>query len=452
MRYFSVCSGIEAASAAWAPLGWEAVAFAEIDKFPSRVLSHHYSATPNLGDFTDIDVESLGPVGLLVGETPCQSFSIAGKGLSLADARGNLTLAYAVLAHELVRLCGLRWAVWENVPGIFSKPDNPFGCFLGALVGHDRAIPKPRGRAWPDSGMVDGPRGRAAWRVFDAQYFGLAQRRQRVFVVVGFGGGTDPAAVLFERQGLQGNSAPRREARQDVAPTISARTKGGGGLGTDAECDGALVAYGGNNTAGPIDIATAVNAHGGPCGRQDFESETFLVANTLSASRSASCAHAADLETYVTHALRADGFDASEDGTGRGTPLVPVAYRTSGNCGAWETGNKTDALTTSTDPFSHVVAFAQNTRDEVRLQNGDGSIVGALAAEPGMKQQTYIADQWAVRRLMPIECERLQGFPDGYTAIPGASDGGRYKALGNSMAVPCMRWIGRRIQEMERAR
>ena len=261
MNYLSVCSGIEAASVAWEPLGWRAVGFAEIDKFAAAVLAHHFGSNapgeplarngvPNHGDFTTIDVMTLGRVALLVGGTPCQAFSFAGRRLSLADARGNLTLAYAVLAHELARHNGLRNAVWENVPGVLSTDDNAFGCFLGALVGSDDALPLPNGAGrWPDAGMVAGPRARAAWRVLDAQYFGLAQRRERVFVVVDFGEGADPAAVLFEPQGMQGNSPPRREAGERVAGTVAARTQGGGGLGTDFDCDGGLVpegaAYGG---------------------------------------------------------------------------------------------------------------------------------------------------------------------------------------------------------------
>jgi DNA (cytosine-5)-methyltransferase 1 len=261
VRYLSVCSGIEAATVAWEPLGWRAVGFAEIDKFASAVLAERFGSNlpgeplsrngvPNLGDFTSIDVTALGPVDLLVGGTPCQAFSFAGRRLSLADACGNLTLAYAVLAHELARSNGLKNALWENVPGVLSTDDNAFGCFLGALVGADDAVPLPNGiERWPDAGMVSGPRARAAWRVLDAQYFGLAQRRERVFVVVDFGNGADPAAVLFEPQGMQGNSPPRREAGERVAGTVPARTQGGGGLGTGFDCDGGLVpegvAYGG---------------------------------------------------------------------------------------------------------------------------------------------------------------------------------------------------------------
>jgi len=279
-------------------------------------------------------------------------------------------------------------SVWENVPGVLSLDGGrAFASILGGLAECGYGL---------------------AYRVLDAQFvrvdgFGRAvpQRRRRVFVVGYLGDWRRAAAVLFERSSLSRHPPPRRQAGQIAAPTISARPTGGGGLGTDFECDGGLVAFGGNNTSGPIDVATAQTAHGGS-GRFDFESETF-----------------------VAHALRGEVVDASEDGTGRGTPLVPVAV------------------------------------DVAPCLRSGGNVTGGDRPYPS----SGVA--WRVRRLMPIECERLQGFPDGYTAVPYplpkwapkfpervkyAADGPRYKALGNSMAVNCMRWIGRRIDMVEAQR
>ena len=527
MRYLSVCSGIEAASVAWEGLGWAPAGFAEIDKFASAVLAERFgsnmpgeplshNAPPNFGDFTSIPLDSLGRVDLLVGGTPCQAFSFAGKRLSLADARGNLTLAYAVLAHELARSHGCRNALWENVPGVLSTDDNAFGCFLGALVGADAPLlpsGKPAGKrgndhwtfskeledirpAWPDAGMVAGPRARAAWRLLDAQYFGLAQRRERVFVVVDLGGGADPAAVLFEPQGLRGNSPPRREAGQKPAPTVAGGARSSGGYSHD---DIPLT---------PV----SVMAHG-QGGAEIAEDQS----PTLTCNHEAPIAFIAD----VAHTLRGDGFDASEDGTGRGIPLVPVSLRGHSDYGyglpclraeGGDVGGGSEALIAFdprqsdvlvygdfTGPLdtmqpgpaiafsckdhgadageeiaptlramghgeSHpnaggqvAVAFVQNTRDELRLMNGDGQIVGALAADPGMKQQAFIQQGWAVRRLTPVECARLQGFPDHHSRIAWRGkppevcpDGPQYKTFGNSMAVTVMRWLGERIERFSR--
>lgn len=402
----------------------------------------------------------------------CQAFSIAGKRLSLADARGNLTLAYAVLAHELARSHGLKNALWENVPGVLNTPDNAFGCFLGSLVGADDAllpVGKPRaGKSnafwrwrkagtevdddgneiaveeghvtrWPHAGMVAGPLGRAAWRLLDAQYFGLAQRRRRVFVVADFGNGADPAAVLFEPLGMRGNSAPSREAREAIARPLAAGTRSSGGYRNDADTAENLIArpvLSGGHSNNPLD------------------------------------------ENLIAHALRGEGFDASEDGTGRGTPIVPVAYRTSPNCGAWETGDRIDALTTGTDATAHVlasmghaaghpdagaqaaVAFDLRGREFGAQFEGPHDTVNIRAANGG-SSRSYVAQasatQWAVRRLTPRECERLQGVPDNYTRIPWRGrpadqcpDGPRYKSLGNSWAVPVVRWIGERIDQQLR--
>jgi DNA (cytosine-5)-methyltransferase 1 len=416
-RYLSVCSGIEAATVAWHPLGWEAAAFSEIEAFPRAVLAHHYPDTPCHGDFTTIGADEYGPIDLLVGGTPCQSFSVAGLRGGLADERGNLALEYLRLADR----SRPRWLVWENVPGVLSSnAGKDFGTFLGGLAELGYGF---------------------AYRILDAQHFGVPQRRRRVFVVGHLEDWRRAAAVLFERHSLSGHPAPRREKGQ-AAPTIPSRSSAGGGLGTDFDCDGGLIPSTG-------DVSHCLNAGG--MGHQNYETETL-----------------------IAHSLRAEGFDASEDGTGRGTPLVPVAFNiTPSNSNKDYNARESEraqALTAGGNRPSarggDLIAFAQNQRDEVRLL----SVAGAIAAEPGIKQQTYVADTLtsngdahsgyrdekglvshasAVRRLTPRECERLQGFPDDYTLIPyrgkPAADGPRYKALGNSMAVPVMRWIGERI-------
>ena len=521
VRFLSVCSGIEAASVAWGPLGWTAAGFSEIERFPSEVLAHHYGANmpgeplatngvPNFGDFTTILIGPTSPLGHvdgLVGGTPCQAFSVAGKRLSLADARGNLSLAFAVLAHDLADNHGTVFALWENVPGVLSTDDNAFGCFLGALVGSDDALlpcPQPRsgksnafwtwfkagkrpvldddGNAtgefeekpaghrvkWPSAGMAAGPRARLAWRVLDAQYFGLAQRRRRVFVVVDLGAGAvDPAAVLFEPAGLSRNPPSRGEAGQGIAGTLSARTHGGGGLGTDTELDGGLVPCigGAGEIAGTVRAKWAKGT-GGPAGDE--------------------------LYNLVAHALRAEGFDASEDGTGRGTPIVPVCFEpTAGrDMRAYQDGTAPGLkVGTGFDMgLAPAVAFDLRGRDGGAMPECPHDTANLCAAR-GWSSRSYVAfsakdygadasvdlaptlraggfaeshanggvmpavaTPWAVRRLTPQECERLQGFPDGYTAIPRGDkpasecpDGPRYKALGNSWAVPVVRWIGERI-------
>lgn len=434
MKYLSLFSGIEAASAAWGPLGWEPLAFSEIDPFPSAVLAHHYPGVPNLGDVTRFhEWPDLEP-DIIVGGSPCQAFSIAGLRKGLDDPRGNLTLTYLAVVDRYRP----QWVVWENVPGVLSHDGGrTFGTFLGALA--------KLGYGW-------------AYRVMDAQYVrvqshprAVPQRRRRVFVVGCAGDGRRAAQVLFEPESLRGNPPPRREAGKDapaftpagvgacgagnsrtgarhliaaiqeravcenaaagpdgvgvrtdgaaytmeartvpqavvfgtegVAPTIPSRRSAGGGLGTDFDCDGGLVAFGGNNTQGPIDVATARNASTTASGRMDFESETFLVA----------------------HSLKAEGFDASEDGTGRGVPLVADTL----TCNGAKAGNNAGMV---------------------------NPVINSLG----------------VHRLTPTECEALQGFPRGYTDIiyrgKRAMDGPRYKSLGNSMATNVMSWIGQRIK------
>lgn len=469
MKFGSVCSGIEAASVAWEPLGWKAAWFSEIEPFPSAVLAHHYPNTPNLGDLTTIarrvlvgDVEA---PDMLCGGTPCQAFSVAGLRESLADDRGNLTLKFVELADAIdhVRIrAGKPAAVvfWENVPGVLSTKDNAFGCFLGGLAGEDGALEPPGGK-WANAGCVYGPQRAVAWRTLDAQYFGVAQRRRRVFVVASARNDFDPATVLFEWDGLRRDTAPSREAGQTTAATLDARTKGGGFPGTDGAAGGHVVptidasfgrlqgcsgqdanhghghllAFGGNNTGGPIDVATARNACASASGRMDFESETFLV--------------------QPTHTLRGEGFDASEDGTGRGTPLIPVAFDTTQitspqNGSNPKPGDACHPL--AAGAHAPAAAFNWNAQAAQAAQlpheGRDYTINDGLTCS----QQGAVATAMQVRRLTPVECERLQGFPDGYTAIPWRKkpasecpDGPRYKALGNSWAVPNVRWIGWRI-------
>jgi DNA (cytosine-5)-methyltransferase 1 len=495
VKYLSVCSGIEAASVAWHPLGWTPVAFSEIEAFPSAVLAHHYPGVPNLGDMTEMDVEPLGDIDILVGGTPCQAFSVAGLRQSLDDARGNLTLSYVRLIHELVEHHGLRNAVWENVPGVLSTKDNAFGCFLGAIVGSDQPLVPSRMPAdgksdaywrwnkklgrhvikWPSSGMVSGPKGRAAWTVKDAQYFGLAQRRRRVFVISDFGSGADPAAVLFEREGVPGNPAPRRESRKDIAPTISARPTGGGGLGTDFDLDGGLIAgavpdvspamkardYKGVSSDGdgdglpivPMFSAQTValrGSEGGATAELGGEAATALRASTGGGDKP-HVLTAVSVTGDISHTFKAEGFDASEDGTGRGNPIIAFSSKDYGA----DAGELSPTLRAGGHNTSHAnagipPAIAWNARQD---DFAPGEIATPLDTDPGT---VGVFHQSAVRRLTPVECERLQGFPDDYTRIPmpkkgkkvgpvWAADGPRYKALGNSMAVPVMRWIGERI-------
>lgn len=527
MRYLSVCSGIEAVSVAWQPLGWQPAMFAEIDPFCCWLLRSRYRASRpvfmpsphdapdrkeakhrvaairnivalpaggdviNAGDFTKIGKDDVGTIDLLAGGTPCQSFSIAGNRAGLDDPRGNLTIEFARLADRLRPL----WVVWENVPGILSiDGGRTFGAFLRMLVECGYGI---------------------AYRILNAEYFGVPQRRRRVFVVGCAGDWRAAAAVLLDRASLSGHPPPRRETREDIAPTLSARAHGGGGPGTDFDLDGGLI-------ASTEDISHCLNAGG--MGRQDFETETL-----------------------IAHSLSADGFDASEDGTGRGVPMVPVAIMTAhtqsngsrfsddiahtlesgaaqavafnlrgrdggvmpetadtasvraasgGSSNSYITFSAVDdaydaneiapTLRSMNNASGHAngggqiaVAISSNQRGEIRERDVHGSLTSTRSSKQfdGVLQHSIAApltasyarqadssdtsygppnllhSQMAVRRLTPRECERLQGFPDDYTLVEYraklAADGPRYKALGNSMAVPVMRWIGERIAAVD---
>ncbi len=457
MKYLSLFSGIEAASVAWHGLGWTPEAFSEIEPFPCAVLAHRFPGIPNVGDMTQVDwTKFRGKVDMVCGGPPCQDFSVAGKGASLQGARGKLSVEYAKAIHAVRPT----WCLTENVPGWLSKKDNAFGHFLGELSGADAPLVSGREDGkWDRAGVVSGPVYGLAWRVLDAQHFGVPQRRKRVFVV-GYLGDWRPAAeVLFEPESLRRDSAEGGEAGEDVAGTISSRNKGGGGLGTDFDLDGGLQLYNDEGSEGAI--MTKSNLGKGVNNRTPL----------------------------VVHSLRGEGFDASEDGTGGGVPLVPIAFYptnrqpefgnyedqfpaikvgSGGQCGnppavVYDMRGNGDGKTV---PTLTKEAAGDRPSDYAAMvfMAGQGAKAGSIAASTtvsptikgassGLNQAPSVHAGTAVRRLTPTECERLQGFPDGWTQAPyrkkPAADGPRYKSIGNSWAVPCARWIGKRIDEWE---
>lgn len=428
-RYVSIFSGVEAASLAWEPLGWEPVAFSEIEPFPCAVLAERWPDVPNLGDVTKINwkEEIDGAIDLVVGGSPCQSFSVAGKREGLKGASG-LMFEYIRCVQELRP----RWFLWENVPGALTSEDGgAFGQLLSEMDELGYGL---------------------AWRVLDAQFFAVAQRRRRLFLV-GHLGAESPAEVLFESDCLSGNPQSSREKRKELARRA----------GRSAACAG-------------------------------FKYSAAPRANTIGYAEEQANTLTADWHAPAVLPL------SGTNGLGVGESDVFSTLDTSSGPAVWARENGI------LPPFG----FAQNVRNEVRIV-GDGTLSGALAARPGMKQATFactggtypineqiatrdkklgrgtglgvgadgdpaftllanhphmvaseIADKPAevnpmlVRRLTPLECERLQGFPDGHTLIAWKGkpaeecpDGPRYKAIGNSMAVPVMRWIGRRIAAVD---
>lgn len=425
IRYLDVCSGYSAFTQGAIGLPFECAGYAEIDAFPSALLGHHYGATRarympdpdapgidakerktrialrksiaslsdshfgnrivNFGDFTQIREDDVGPVDWLVGGTPCQAFSIAGKRLGLDDPRGNLTLEFLALAKR-VRAYGV---AWENVPGFLSHDGGrTMGTFLRLLGECGYGF---------------------AWRVLDAQYIrvdGLSravpQRRKRLIVIGCLGDPARAAAILFERESLRGDSAPRRQAGERVAGTLTP------------------------------------GAHPGSYNGQDAYDDKLIVA----------------------HSLRAEGFDASEDGTGRGTPLIAVPFDTTqitskGNYSQPKSGDPCHPLAAQAHPPA--IAFNLRGRDgEPQAEAAPDGLAPSLRTNGGGSSHTFLAHGWAVRRLTPTECERLMGLEDHFTAIPYrgklAADGPRYKALGNSQTRNMMRWIAHGIAMTEPAR
>jgi DNA (cytosine-5)-methyltransferase 1 len=648
LSFGSVCSGIEAASVAWHPLGWSAAWLAEIDKSASKVLAARFPNVVNHGDMTKLAGmvrrrEIVAP-DVLCGGTPCQSYSIAGRRLGLADPRGQLTIAFIDLADaidEVRRADGKPPCViiWENVPGVFTSKDNAFGCFLAGLAGEDSEV-EPAGTKWTNAGCVLGPERSVAWRTLDAQFFGLAQRRRRVFVVASARDGFDPTAILFEREGVRRDSPPSRETRQDVTHAVAPCLTGSGrgvertgdtrgqdpviacwddGNGREPESDfEGLLGLGVRQPARSVDeVLTFDRQSSGEYGTQpvastiaarDYKSASDLIVHAPIAFTSKD--YGGDATEDLSPTLRSGAHDeshanggappavcyafkpgmseaagaliptddicptlqAADNGSTR-TPAVAYSVRTA-QTGAngigidehiapaldvsgpssvaydprtlgfnWQNGggygNAKDGLgitvegtgplqTNNTPAVAYAIqerAVCENpaagpdgigVRDDdcaytlearttaqavyafqpriARNGRGDmGDVVNALTAQAGETgkgdaapcvalafkpshftrgkdgapseiapplsadadkgdQDTLIAQAtMAVRRLMPVECERLQGFPDGWTDVPvdekgkRAADGPRYKQLGNSWAVTCVRWLGRRV-------
>lgn len=434
MHYLSVCSGIEAASAAWAPLGWVPLGFSEVNRFCNAVLAHHYPQVVNFGDLLQFESWSIdGPVDVLAGGTPCQSFSYAGERAGMDDPRGQLMFAFLALAAR----SRARWVVWENVTGVLSADGGrAFGAFLTQLgeLGYG-----------------------FAWRCFDAQYFGLAQRRQRVFVVGHLGAWQPAAAVLLEPEGMRGHPAPRRPAGQDTAGSLAARA-GEGFNGQEAHT-GQLIAFGGNNTAGPVDLATTPLSQVSSGWRGDFESETFIVMEGDHASSQEADA------TAVLHALRqavgAQAFAVWRSRVLAAVPAPQVLRPPLHGCGVrCEADQDRPGLGDSTLARTEDVPAGTLRRlweeGPDRCTPQGQCLAAQLARQPGQALSQLPPEAPSqVRRLTPTEFERLQGFPDGYTAISyrgkPAKDGPRYRALGNSWAVPVARWIGRRLGVVDAA-
>ena len=457
MRYLSVCSGMEAASVAWHPLGWTPVGFSEIEPFPCAILKHRFPNIPNHGSLTEHHTWPIeqGAIDLLVGGTPCQSFSVAGLRKGLADPRGNLALTFLGLADRLKP----RWIVWENVPGVLSSGGGrDFGSFLGALVELGYGF---------------------AYRVLDAQYFGVPQRRRRVFVVACLGDWRAPAEVLSLREGLRGYLEAGGKKRKGPAADAGSGVEASGPVGVDFrherfEKDGTVGTIQSKSTGGySLNYApgVAIPFRKSKRAASTTDNETWVpadVTNTLNNF---------DLgDTRTTHAVvepfawtqnqreevRILGDKAAAlalPGTHQSNYIAePVTHAMPGSVAP--------TVTSSGPPYSRT-GNERVEAEALAITFQPGNLRREAGAEPSTtttttlkasagNQTPHVATAMAVRRLTPVECERLQGFPDNWSRIPwkgkpeeDCPDGPRYKACGNSMAVPVMRWIGERIAAVE---
>jgi DNA (cytosine-5)-methyltransferase 1 len=507
LRFGTFCSGIGAPECAWRGLGWQPAWCSEIDPFASAVLAHHFPNVPNHGDMTKLQGGDLERVDLVCAGTPCQSFSVAGQRGGMDDPRGNLALRFS----EHVGVIRPKQLVWENVPGILSSwtDETTYAPSEGSLavVGEIERIrktlevdgidvgPKISSRDFEEVDQTNDfdqftfallERGHSlAWGILDAQYFGVPQRRRRVFVVGSLGNWTDPAAILFDRACLSGHPAPSRETGQGIAASLT--------HGADGGCNGG---YAGRRREDDTNLIAAPLRAVGPGSARvgDSRGQDALVAGTLSWNgKAAESATQQDAESnlLIAHTLSADGFDASEDGTGRGTPIIPIlevgkgtTSRGAGPNGAG-IGNANDPMFTLQAGAQHAIAFQSRASScqsmnpneiapsldvgksgglavafQTRIaRNGRGQpkeIADALTSCEGgthADSKPHVAVASGVRRLTPLECERLQGLPDGWTDIiycgKHAKDSPRYRAIGNSMAVPVLRWIAQHIRSVD---
>ncbi|MFB1117572.1 DNA cytosine methyltransferase [Dickeya dadantii] len=433
LQYGSVCSGIEAVSLAWEPLGLQAAWFSEVDPFPNAVLAYRYPHIPNLGDITRIaDRVQNGEItapDILVGGTPCQAFSIAGTRRGLNDPRGALTLSYVELANVIdqTRIKNHQLPatlVWENVSGVLSDRSNAFGCLLGALAGESHALEPPGGK-WAHAGHVSGPRRCLAWRVLDAQYFGVAQRRKRVFLVASGRDDIDPCEILFERNSVCGDSSAGSTPWQKATRTAGAGTAATGGYAGLKPYGKVAMTFGFGGGTGPVDVAACLMAAGA---KHDICTENFLVQKILGFFR-----------PDVNTANNSEG--CSKYGSYRDAPLIAF---TAQEYGAEAVKEVIPTWRTRAWPAMFSVALHNSDKSHALTPNREAHFHYTPIKPDGQHWP-----QWKVRRLMPVECERLQGMPDDWTQVPyrgkPAADTPRYKAIGNSMAVPCVAWLGQRL-------
>jgi DNA (cytosine-5)-methyltransferase 1 len=443
MKYLSVCSGVEAATVAWHPLGWNPIGYAEIETFPSAVLSHHYPTVPNLGDITKYkEWNTNGTVELLVGGTPCQAFSVAGLRKGLEDPRGNLTLVYTGILDRFKP----KWFVWENVPGVLSSSGGrDFGSFLGAVAELGYGF---------------------SYRVLDAQYFGVPQRRRRVFVVGCLGDWVSASKVLFEPDCLSRDTEESRKTRERTSSPASSSVRGN--IETFNRQS--------HSQFGVDPLASTVKA-------RDHKQFTDLVVYETHPADSRVREMGDVCQTVTSRwgtgggnvpiALQdVSGRDKAQNGRGWNDEGVSYTLDAAATQGvAYSIREDAIAGNFSATPLAvtpalqalrpsvqshHAQTFIAQAVD-VYNQNIDGDVTATITRAVGGSNTSgpKIMQSMAVRRLTPVECERLQGFPDNYTNIPWrgkpeSPDSLRYKAMGNSMAVPCMKWIGKRIEMVEK--